>query len=236
MPTTPIPGAPTYMSAVELAKKRYQTRLADINQQRQRTMRQAGFMGDIDPTTGLVSNMRTDPYNQYGQYQQLNRAQSFRSDEMYGQNFGRGLSSRGGLGRQNIGNLRYEFGKEDSDFGANLLDQMSSFTRQQEEEKFSYDEALYRAQQEAAAAAIGAGDFGSEGGDPGYENPGYDPATGGQSASLPPGYGSMFGASKPVFGNRTSQQIIRSVIKRPSFKRGQRRGPKRPNRISGYQR
>jgi len=169
MATSQIPGASVYAQAVELAKKKYQTRLADITKQRQSTMRQAGFTADIDEGTGLASNMRTDPYNQYGQYQQLNRAQSLRSDELQSMNIGRGISSRGGLGRQNLGNLRYEFGKEDSAFGQNLTDMMSQYTRQQQEEKFGYDEALWQAQQEAAQAAIAAGDYGASGEGGGYD-------------------------------------------------------------------
>lgn len=168
--STDIPGASVYGQAVALAKKRYESRLADLNKQRQQTMRQAGFLGDINPETGLITNMRTDPYNKYGHFQQLNRAQALRHDELLGQNLARGLSSRGGLGAQNLGNLRYDFGKEDAEFGANLTDMLGAFDRQQQDEKYAYDEALFRAQLEAAQSAIAAGDYGypegSDGSDP----------------------------------------------------------------------
>jgi hypothetical protein len=166
---TDIPGASVYGQAVELAKKRYQTRLADINRQRQSTMRTAGFMGDVNAETGLTTNMRTDPYNKYGMYQQLNRSQALRADEQHGVNIGRGLSGRGGLGAQNLSALRYDFGKEDADFGANLTDQLGALTRQQEEEKFGYDEALYQAQLAAAQSAAASGDYGYAGGEYGSE-------------------------------------------------------------------
>lgn len=178
---TDIPGASVYGSAVELAKKRYQTRLADLNKQRQTTMRQAGFAGDINAETGLISNQRVDPYNPYGQYQQLNRAQSQRYDEMVGQNIGRGLGSRGGLGAQNLSNLRYDFGKEDANFGTTLSDMLATFTRQQEDERFSYDEALWQAQQAAAQSAMAAGDFGA----PGHDGEGAGDDRSGDGNELP---------------------------------------------------
>lgn len=171
MSTYDIPGASVYGQAVELAKKRYQTRLADINKQRQETLRRAGFVADIDPESGLTSNMRTDPYNKYGGYQMLNRAQALRHDELLGQNLARGIGSRGGLGAQALNDLRFDFGREDADFGSNLTDALSAFTRQQQEEKYAYDEALYQAQLAAAQSAIEGGDFGYGGGD--YDD-GYD--------------------------------------------------------------
>lgn len=182
MSTYDIPGASVYGQAVELAKKRYQTRLADINKQRQETLRRSGFLADIDEETGLTTNLRTDPYNQYGGFQMLNRAQALRHDELLGQNVQRGLSSRGGLGAQALGDLRFEFGREDADFGAGVTEALGGLTRQQQEEKYAYDSALYEAQLAAAQSAIEASDYGYGGGDYGYEDYGYG---GGEEAPGP---------------------------------------------------
>lgn len=165
-----IPGASVYAQAVNLAKQRYQTRLADLNKQRQSTMRTAGFQADIDPETGLIKNMRTDPYNQYGQYQQLNRAQALQGIEVEGQNISRGLGARrGGLGAQSMADARYGWGQQDAAFGANLADMLAGFDRTQAEEKYGYDQALWQAQQLAAQSAIAAGDYGAP--DDGYDYP-----------------------------------------------------------------
>lgn len=158
---TDIPGASVYATAVEMAKARYQTRLADLNKQRQSTLRTAGFTGTVDPTTGLVKNQRVDPYNQYGQYQQLNRAQALQGQEIVGQNIARRLGAGGGLAAQNLNNARYDWGQQDSSFGANLLDQLGAFDRQQQDELYQYNQALYESQQKAAQSAISAGDYGA---------------------------------------------------------------------------
>ncbi len=173
---TDIPGASVYAQAIELAKKRYQTRLADINKQRQGLFRQSGFTGNIDEKTGLVTNQRIDPYSKYGQIQQLYRSHAKRYDEMTGTNIERGLGTGGGLAAQELGDLRYDFGKETSEFGANPIEQLSGLTRQQQDELYAYEQALWESQHEAAQSAISAGDYGyvpDGGGDYDYpEDPG----------------------------------------------------------------
>lgn len=214
MSTYDIPGASVYGQAVELAKKRYQTRLADINQQRQRTLRQAGFTADINSETGLATNMRTDPYNPYGGYQLLNRSQAQRHDEMLGQNVSRGIGSRGGLGAQALTDLRFGFGKEDSDFGSNLTESLGALTRQQQEEKYGLDQALYEAQLAAAQSAIEAGDYGDYGG--GYDYPEYaEPAP--ASTSVRPGIRRTGASTKP----KSKPKVARRPKPVPS---GPRRG------------
>lgn len=209
MSTYDIPGASVYGQAVAMAKKRYQTRLADINKQRQQMLRQAGFLADIDPESGLATNLRTDPYNQYGGYQMLNRAQALRHDEMLGQNLARGIGSRGGLGAQALNDLRFDFGKEDADFGANLSDALYAATRQQQEEKYAYDQALYEAQLAAAQSAIDAGDYGYGGG---YDYPEYsdpEPAT----PKITPGI-------RRVTPPRVQSKPAKSAPRRPSVRPG----------------
>lgn len=212
MSTYDIPGASVYGQAVELAKKRYQTRLADINKQRSSTLRQAGFLADIDPETGLTSNMRTDPYNAYGGYQLLNRSQAQRHDEMLGQNVSRGIGSRGGLGAQALTDLRFSFGKEDSDFGSNLTESLGALTRQQQDEKYAFDQALYEAQLAAAQSAIESGDYGDYGG--GYDYPEYSEPT--PTTSIRPGI-------RPAA--RPKPQPKPRVVRRPKpVQSGPRRG------------
>lgn len=235
--STDIPGAGVYGQAVALAKKRYQQRLADINKQRQSTMRTAGFTGDIDPETGLISGMRTDPYNRYGAYQQLNRVQAQRADEQFSENVGRGLG-RGGLAAQNLGNLRYDFGREDASFGANLADQLAGLTRQQDEDRFAYDQALYEAQLEAARAAAEAGDYGYADGGEGaseYEYP-YPLPPGGDYPSGVAGGGAIMSGRAPVGTRSVPGRPSRPVVRRPlpaGVLRGDRgRTPSRPKTVT----
>lgn len=162
-----IPGAGIYAQAVAAAKARYQQRLADLNKQRQSTFRKSGFLGDINEETGLVSNLRVDPFNQYGTYQLLNRAQAGRSYDLIGENIARGLGTRGGLAAQRQNELRFGFGQEDAAFGADLNDQLGALTRQQQDYKYEYDQALWNAQLEALRFAMENGDYGYYGGDGG---------------------------------------------------------------------
>lgn len=213
MSTYDIPGTSVYGQAVAMAKKRYQTRLADINKQRQQTLRQAGFLADIDPETGLTSNLRTDPYNLYGGFQLLNRAQAQRHDELLGQNVARGIGSRGGLGAQALTDLRFGFGKEDADFGSNLTEALGTFTRQQQEEKYALDQAIYEAQLAAAQAAIEAGDYGDYGGGY-YDYPDYgEPPA---AVRTRPGIRPASSRGKPSTAKRPKPKVI--VPKRPAVK------------------
>jgi hypothetical protein len=216
---TDIPGASVYAQAVNLAKQRYQTRLADLNKQRQSTMRTAGFQGDIDPETGLVKNMRTDPYNQYGQYQQLNRAQALQGQEVEGQNISRRLG-RGGLAAQNLADARYTWGQQDASFGSNLADMLSGFDRTQADEKYNYDQAMWQAQQLAAQEAISAGDYGAPDGGYDYNYPSGNP-TAPAGTSLAGLYNNYLGPRGTVRGTNvdyTGTTKKKTTTKRPAVR------------------
>lgn len=192
--TTQIPGGSQYARAALLANQQYKQRLSDLNRQRQQTMISSGYTGEIDPTTGLLKNFGVDPTSKYGGYQLLNRGQYQQGEEVYAQNIERGLGTGGGLAAQNLGNARFDWGRQDADFARGVQDQFSAFDRTQMDYMFDRDQALYNAELQAAQDAIGAGDYGSPGGgDDGYsgDDPSgaQDPAESGGNAAplLPPG-------------------------------------------------
>lgn len=181
--TTKIPGGSQYARAALLANQQYKQRLSDLNRQRQQTMISSGYTGNIDPTTGLLKDFRVDPTSKYGGYQLLNRGQYQQGQEVTAQNIDRGLGTGGGLAAQNLGNARFEWGRQDADFARGIQDQFSAFDRTQMDYMFDRDQALYNAELQAAQSAIGAGDYGSPGGgDDWYD----DDPSGAQEPGLPP--------------------------------------------------
>lgn len=157
--STPIPGVPQYGQAALAAKTAYQNTLARINSRRQSVLRQSGFAGDIDGTTGTVKNMRVDGSNPYGALQMLNRSQAMRDEQARWAGIERGLGAGGGLAAQLRNQERFEFGREDSDFAQSLLDSLSGLQDEQTQAAFDRDQSLYQAELEAARFAIQNGDF-----------------------------------------------------------------------------
>lgn len=180
--TTNIPGGSQYARAALLANQQYKQRLADLNKQRQQSMITAGYTGDIDPESGLLKNFRVDPTSKFGGFQLLNRAQAQQGEDVRGQNIERGLGTGGGLAAQNRANARFDWARQDTDFARGVQDQFSAFDRTQMDWLFERDQALYNAELQAAQSAIGAGDYGDYGGDPGYP-PDYGDS--GQEPGLP---------------------------------------------------
>src|SRR4051812_25414513 len=72
----PVPGAVGQMNVALLGKTAYNNTLARINRQRGSTLQQYGYLGDVDPTTGVMTHVRVDPNNQYGDFQSMLRNQA----------------------------------------------------------------------------------------------------------------------------------------------------------------
>lgn len=157
--STPIPGVAQYGQAALAAKTAYQNALARINQQRQSLLRQKGFLGDIDPTTGVAKNVRTDPGNQYGEFQLLNRSQAGRDQAAVESGVARGLGTGGGLAAQLRNRERFSFGQEDAALGESLVSGLAGLQDQQTQAAFERDSALREAELEAARMAIQNQDF-----------------------------------------------------------------------------
>jgi|SRR5579884_449168 len=177
MVTAPIPGMDTYAGADINATNAYNNALARINQNRLSTMRQFGYTGTVDPTSGVITNMAVDPNNQYGNLQQLlrNSALQAQQDQFAAQD--RGL--HGGLANQAVSNDKYAFGLGSQQLGTQLTDALSSLQDQQDSAAYTRDAALQDAENQATLAAIAAGNFNtadfSDVTTPPYDDPNNDP-------------------------------------------------------------
>jgi hypothetical protein len=167
----PIPGAPGYATTALQAKTAYQNALARINSKRQDTLRQYGYLGDIDPTTGVVNNVRVDPYNQYGGLQQMlrNNAQAVQDAEFAAEE--RGL--HGGLAHKAMSDVRYDLGNASQSLGSAFAGALGGFQDEQSQAAYDRDRALYEAELQAARDAIANGDFNpADYSDTNYNDPG----------------------------------------------------------------
>jgi hypothetical protein len=151
--TTPIPGATGYESATLAAKTAYQNALTRLNQQRGDTLRQFGYAGDIDPSTGVVNNVRVDANLPFGQYQQDRRQHADQYEQERASAQDRGLG-HGGLAAHGVTQLRQGFGADDAALGTGLSGSLSGFQDQQNQAKYSQDSALAEAQLQQTRDAI----------------------------------------------------------------------------------
>lgn len=168
---TGIPGGALIAQAQLAAKQRYQQRLAGMNKQRQGVARTGGYKMDVSDD-GLVKNWRVDPYNQYGQFQLLNRAQATEGQNVAGANLDRGLGAGGGLAAQNLNDARFGWGQQDAALGQSLVDQLGRIDEDQQGAKYEMDQSLWQLQLQALQMASQDGDYGYGGGDWDYGDDG----------------------------------------------------------------
>lgn len=153
----PIPGAPGYASNDLAAKAAYQKALTTVNTQRSGLLRQYGYTGQIDPTTGTVTQVAVDPYNQYGQLQSMLRNQAMEDQGAVDDANARGLV--GGLANQEQDQLRYAHGAQSAQLGQNLVGGLGDLANQQDAAYNEYQNTLWQDQLAAAEQAIANGQF-----------------------------------------------------------------------------
>lgn len=156
--TTPVPGASGYESATLAAKTAYQNALTRLNQERGDTLRQYGYAGDIDPTSGVVNNVRVDAGLPYGAYQQERQQHASQYENQRNATAERGIG-RAGLAARSLMGLRNQFGADDAQLGQGLSGAISGFQDQQNTATYQKDSALADAQLQAARDAIAAQQF-----------------------------------------------------------------------------
>lgn len=149
---TNIPGSPGYLQAELLAKQAYQQALARINAQRSGTLRQYGYVGDIDPVTGMLRHLHVDPHNPYGQYQSMLGNQAQEDQSAQEDALARGL--HGGLANQMQTQLHHAHGGESAALGQALTGSLADLQDQQNQAAYTRDSALYDAELQAARDAI----------------------------------------------------------------------------------
>lgn len=149
---TPIPGADVYAQAELAAKTGYQNAVARLNQQRQDTLQQYGYLGDVDPNAGTISNLRVDPNNPYGQYQQLLRSSALEAQKAHDDAVGRGLG--GGLANQGETQSKYDFGQGSFTLGTNLQNALHGYDSTQTQAQTDENNSIMQAKLSALQAAL----------------------------------------------------------------------------------
>lgn len=170
---TNIPGAVGtngYANQALAANTAYKNTLAQINQKRMASLRQAGYLGDVDPTSGVLSNIRVDPNNPYGGLQSMFRGQAgdFRNAQWAAED--RGL--RGGLAHKADSELAYQHGAQAAQFGSDFANTLGGFQQDQNQAAYTRDSSLADAEWQAAQEAILNQNF-NPGDYTGIQDPGY---------------------------------------------------------------
>lgn len=150
--STPIPGVALYGQAAAAAQKAYAQALAQLNQNRGSLLRSYGYLGDIDSKTGTVKNVRVDPHNPYGQFQQLLRNSALASEAAVDDAVGRGI--HGGLAHQAESQVQYEHGMQSAQLGQALTDSLSQLQQEQSADAEARDQALYQAELDQLRTAM----------------------------------------------------------------------------------
>jgi hypothetical protein len=194
------------MNVALLGKTAYNNTLARINRQRGSTLQQYGYLGDVDPTTGVLANVRVDPNNRFGDFQSLLRSHADQAQQAEFNSQERGL--HGGMANKAQSDLKYGFGQDSAHLGQNFANQFTDYQDQQSQAKYDYDKALYEQQLQDAQNAIANGDFNpanygdSSSGSGDYSAPydggtlsaATDPYTGAAAEHIAGGYGGYVNA------------------------------------------
>lgn len=163
--SSPIPLATgDYATAAATANAAYQQALASINNQRQQALQSFGYTGQIDPTTGQLTNMAVDPHNPYGQYQQMLAQGAGDQRAVLANSMARGLGSvtgarGGGLAAQDLTNAKLAFGANSANLGQSLMGTLGDLTSQQSQAQTDMNNALWNAELASAQNAISNQDF-----------------------------------------------------------------------------
>lgn len=192
---SPIPGVDLYGQAALAAKTAYQKALAQINNQRHTALQQYGYLGDIDPNTGTLTNMRVDPNNPYGAFQEMLSSHAQQQEAARNAAAARGLG-HGGLAAQGITADHRAFGADSAQLGQSLMSQLEGLQQQQTDAQNTMDSALYQAELDQARNAIANGMFDTAD-TSGVDIPAYGSGAG-QSPAGSPGAPSKTPAKKPA--------------------------------------
>ena len=150
---SPIPGGVDYARAELEANNAYKQALARLNDQRMSSLRQFGYAANIDPSSGVLTNMHVDPNNPFGAYQQLLGNSADAADMARQQAFARGIGIRG-LGAQDVQRTHRQFEAGSAQLGTSLTDTLKGYQDAQTTAAQERDRTLYEAKLEAARQAI----------------------------------------------------------------------------------
>jgi hypothetical protein len=158
--SSPIPlTSGDYASAAAMANTAYQQALAQVNSQRQSALQQYGYTGTINPTTGTLTDMRVDPNNPYGQYQEMLQTHALDQQGVQASDAARGIGAAsgargGGLAAQGITQDKLAFGADSANLGEGLMGTLGDLQGQQTSAQDTMNNALWQAELSSAQNAI----------------------------------------------------------------------------------
>jgi hypothetical protein len=159
-PSTYYAPNPEYLLAQEnyaQAQDAYNRALARFNNQRTGLLRQYGYLGDVDPKTGMVKNIRVDTGNSFGQLQQLLHNAALEDESAVNAAEDRGVF--GGLAHQGESEARYQHQAQLGALASALQGNLTDLDNQQVDAKSALDQALYTLTHTAAQTAIQNNEF-----------------------------------------------------------------------------
>jgi hypothetical protein len=148
----PPTGDDQAMQTYTNAQDAYNKALIKYNAQRTGLLRQYGYNGTVDPTTGMVNNIGVDTGNQYGQLQQLLHNQAAEDQQARYAAEDRGLV--GGLAHQAQSELHYQHMGQSSDLANSLLGNLNDIDQQQLGSQQDLNNTLWQANQQATQDSI----------------------------------------------------------------------------------
>lgn len=140
---TSIPYAGVYLEGQNAAEKAYESAQQQLLANR----------NTLYHRYGLTNDASVDPYNQYGEYQQLLSSEGSALDQSHNDAIGRGIGT-GGLANQGQSALRFQQAGQNLDFQA-LIDQAGSdYTSGLQQAGQARDQSMYQSERDALAQAI----------------------------------------------------------------------------------
>lgn len=155
-----VPGGTQVAQTYLAGKNAYGKALAGYNQQRTATAQGFGYQGDIDPNTGMMSNLRVDQTNPYGAYQMNRRAHADQWTALRDQQAGRRIGSKG-LAAQSQNDARFAWGGEDAAQAQDFIGRLSGIDQQQQQAYQGWQDTYWQALAQATRDAVEKGNFDS---------------------------------------------------------------------------
>lgn len=143
---TTLPGA--YQGQQIDAEAAYQTALQNIAMQQAQAMQSYGFTGDIDQSTGALTNEHIDPNDQYSQVMGLLNSHAANMQALRNGLMGRGLGATG-LSAQQQALLKFTQAGETSNLGNQFTQTLNGLYGQQQNALATRNQAFTSAEQQA---------------------------------------------------------------------------------------
>lgn len=143
---TTLPGA--YLGQENDAEAAYQQALQNISTQQAQLMQQTGFTGDINPTTGALTNEHIDANDQYSQVMGLLGSHASNMKSLREGLLGRGLGATG-LSAQQQALLKFTQAGETSNLGSQFSSSLNDLYKQGQDALTTRNSAFTSAEQNA---------------------------------------------------------------------------------------